>query len=59
MTNDDPWNKAVCKAQEQGRDVRCSSSPIERTEEYLKRTCVSQGYKEAQNPIVVLDEWLS
>lgn len=57
MTNDDPWNKAVCEAQEHGRQVHCSSSPIEQPKEHLKRTCVSRGYKEAQSHIVIL-EWL-
>lgn len=58
MTNDDPWNKAVCQAQKQGRQVRCSSASIEKTEEYIKRYWVSQGYKEAQKTIVAPDEWL-
>ena len=52
MTNDNPWNKAVCKAQEQGRNVRCSSSPIETTAEYIKRYWTSQGYQEAPDSIV-------
>ncbi len=58
MTNDTTWNEAVCRAQEQRRHVRCSSSPIEQPKEYLKRTCLSRGYKEAQSPIVLPDEWL-
>jgi hypothetical protein len=55
MADDNPWNKAVCNAQEQGRHVHCSSSPVEQPEDYLRRTCVSRGYKEAKNPIVAPD----
>jgi hypothetical protein len=58
MADDNPWNKAVCEAQKQGRKVMCSSSSIEQPKEYLKRTCLSRGYKEAQTPIVVPDVWL-
>ena len=58
MTDDESWNKAVCEAQKQGRKVTCSSSPVDQPKEYLKRTCLSRGYKEAQTPIAVSDEWL-
>jgi hypothetical protein len=57
MTNDEALNNAVRRAQEQGRSVRCRSASVDSPKQYLKHICVRDGYKEAENPIVVPNHW--
>jgi hypothetical protein len=52
MSDDTLWNAAVCRAQATGRHVRCSSSPVNRPREFLRRVCVGRGYSEATDAIV-------
>jgi hypothetical protein len=42
MINDEPWNDAVVRAQEEGRRIRCSSVDGETNLEQLKRSYASQ-----------------
>lgn len=55
MTNDDPWNAAVCAAQKAGRAVRCTSPDLDASQGSRNRilqSWIKQGYKEAAGPLV-------
>jgi hypothetical protein len=52
MTNDQPWNAAVCRLRESGRNIRCQTSDLHSSREQLQKEGVRMGYTEAASPVV-------
>jgi len=52
MTNDEPWNAAVSRLKEAGRNIRCQTPPLQASREQLRQKAVDMGYTEAAVSVV-------
>lgn len=57
MTDDRPWNKAVCAAQDRGRAVTCTASEkqLDR-DEMIQRSAGQLGLRFTEEPIVIPED---
>ena len=52
MTNDQPWNAAVCRLREAGHNIRCTTPALHSSREQLRQEAVNMGYTEAAESLV-------